>query len=129
MWDVTHATNMGARPLAVSASIDANMETFTPVLAFLPSECHHSSACFSAFRISVGAPLAVGLCHGSLLGQENIHRIQLEFYLMVIQRFTSRLTVGRKICTLPQCMDFAVIIVSFLQKLGLLGKGKAEVKK
>jgi hypothetical protein len=37
MLDVTHATNIEARPLAVSASIDANMETFTPMRAFLPS--------------------------------------------------------------------------------------------
>ena len=39
MLDVTHATNIVARPLAVCASIAANMETFTPMRAFLSSEC------------------------------------------------------------------------------------------
>ena len=39
MVDVTHGKNSETRPLCVSASIDVNMKTFTPIHAFLPSEC------------------------------------------------------------------------------------------
>jgi hypothetical protein len=37
MMDVTHSTNSEGHPLAVSASIDVHMKTFTPIRAFLPT--------------------------------------------------------------------------------------------
>ncbi len=37
--DVTFGTNREGRPLGTSCSFDQNMKTFTPVRAFLPSEC------------------------------------------------------------------------------------------
>ena len=39
MFDVTHKTNNEKRPLGVFASIDQNMEVFTPMRVFMPSEC------------------------------------------------------------------------------------------
>jgi len=39
MFDCTASTNSEHRPLAVTCSPDGNMEVFTPVRAFLPSEC------------------------------------------------------------------------------------------
>ena len=65
MLDVTHATNIVARPLAVCASIAANMETFTPMRAFLSSECQWVLHYLWASAIP------------ALLGPDNIRRIQL----------------------------------------------------
>jgi len=65
MVDVTHGTNSETRPLCVSASIDANMKTFTPIRAFLPSECQWVFHWLWASAIP------------SLLGIETIRRIQL----------------------------------------------------
>jgi hypothetical protein len=65
MVDVTHGTNSEARPLCVSASIDANMNTFTPIRAFLPSECQWVFHWLWASAIP------------ALLGIETIRRIQL----------------------------------------------------
>jgi hypothetical protein len=39
MLDVTFGTNSEHRPLAVSAAFDSFLKTFTPIRAFLPSEC------------------------------------------------------------------------------------------
>ena len=63
--DVTHGTNTEARPLCVSALIDANMKTFTPIRVFLPSECQWVFHWLWASAIP------------SLLGIESIRRTQL----------------------------------------------------
>jgi len=39
MIDVTFGSNCEGRPLGMTAAIDSNMHTFTPICAFLPSEC------------------------------------------------------------------------------------------
>ena len=65
MLDVTHATNIQASPLVVSASIDANMEKLTPVRDFNPPECQWVLHWMWASAIP------------SLLGPETIRLIQL----------------------------------------------------
>jgi hypothetical protein len=65
MIDVTHATNSEGRPLAVSASVDAHMKTFTPIRAFLPSECQWVFHWLWTTAIP------------TLLGRENIRRKEL----------------------------------------------------
>jgi hypothetical protein len=117
MLDVTHATNIEARPLAVSASIDANMETFTPVRAFLPSECQWVFHWLWASAIP------------SLLGPENIRRIQL-----VLSDGDPKIYIpfdSLKENLYPSAIHGLCgfhLIIQFLQKLGLLGKDKPEVK-
>ena len=39
MLDVTFGTNAETRPLGLTASIDGNMNLFTPVRVFMPSQC------------------------------------------------------------------------------------------
>ena len=39
LFDVTHKTNNEKRPLGIFAGIDQNMEAFTPLRIFMPSEC------------------------------------------------------------------------------------------
>jgi hypothetical protein len=39
MMDVTYGTNAEGRPLLVTAAFDSDMRSFTPLRAFLPSEC------------------------------------------------------------------------------------------
>jgi hypothetical protein len=39
MFDVTFGTNTESRPLSVSASMDGNMNVFTPFRVFMPSQC------------------------------------------------------------------------------------------
>jgi len=65
MIDITHATNSEGRPLAVSAAVDAHMKTFTPIRAFLPSECQW----VFHWLWTTAVP--------TLLGRENIRRTQL----------------------------------------------------
>jgi hypothetical protein len=65
MLDVTFGTNNEGRPLCVSASTDAELKTFTPVRAFLPSECQW----VFHWLWSSAIPL--------LLGRENLSRVQL----------------------------------------------------
>ena len=38
MFDVTFDTNTESRPIGVSASIDSNMNVFTPFCVFMPSQ-------------------------------------------------------------------------------------------
>jgi hypothetical protein len=63
--DVTHGTNSEGRPLGVSASIDVYVKTFTPLRAFLPSECQW----VFHWLWTTAVP--------TLLGRENIRRTQL----------------------------------------------------
>jgi hypothetical protein len=65
MLDVTFGTNNEGRPLGISASPDAELKTFTPVRAFLPSECQW----VFHWLWSSAIPL--------LLGRENVSRVQL----------------------------------------------------
>jgi hypothetical protein len=39
MFDVTFGTNTESQPLGVSASMDGNMNVFTPFRVFVPSQC------------------------------------------------------------------------------------------
>ena len=39
MFDVTFGTNVESRPLGVTASMDGNMNVFTPFRVFMPSQC------------------------------------------------------------------------------------------
>jgi hypothetical protein len=117
MLDVTHNTNSEARPLAVSASIDAYMETFTPVRAFLPSECQWVFHWLWASAIP------------SLLGRETIRRIQL-----VLSDGDSKIYIpfdSVKDILYPSAIHglcgFHHITLA-LQRLPLLGKDKLEVK-
>jgi hypothetical protein len=61
----TFGTNSEGRPLAVTASFDAFLKTFTPIRAFLPSECQWVFQWLWTTAIP------------ALLGKENISRIQL----------------------------------------------------
>jgi hypothetical protein len=65
MLDVTFGTNNEGRPLGVSASTDGELKTFTPVRAFLPSECQW----VFHWLWSSAIPL--------LLGRENLSRVQM----------------------------------------------------
>jgi hypothetical protein len=65
MLDVTFGTNNEGRPLAVSASMDAELKTFTPVRAFLPSECQWVFQWLWKTAIPI------------LLGKDNLSRVQL----------------------------------------------------
>jgi hypothetical protein len=65
MLDVTFGTNNEGRPLGISASMDAELKTFTPVRAFLPSECQW----VFQWLWKTGIPI--------LLGKENLSRVQL----------------------------------------------------
>jgi hypothetical protein len=65
MVDVTFGTNSEGRPLAVTASFDAFLKTFTPIRAFLPSECQWVFLWMWATAIP------------ALLGRDNINRTQL----------------------------------------------------
>jgi hypothetical protein len=65
MLDITFGTNCEGRPLAVSASFDAFLKTFTPIRAFLPSECQW--VFLWIWKTAIPA----------LLGHDNISRIQL----------------------------------------------------
>jgi hypothetical protein len=117
MLDVTHGTNIEARPLAVSASIDAYMETFTPVRAFLPSECQWVFHWLWASAIP------------SLLGHENIRRIQL-----VLSDGDSKIYIpfdSLKDILYPSAIHGLCgfhLILQALQKLRMLGKEKLDVK-
>jgi hypothetical protein len=64
MCDVTFQTNGEGRPLFVTAAFDAYMKTFTPVRAFLPSECQW--VFHWLWRTAIPA----------LLGKDNIARTQ-----------------------------------------------------
>jgi len=65
MIDITWQTNNEGRPLAVSASFDSQLKTFTPLRAFLPSECQWVFLWLWTTAIP------------TLLGKENISRTQL----------------------------------------------------
>jgi hypothetical protein len=65
MINVTHATNSEGRPLAVAASVDAHMKLFTPIRAFLPSECQWVFHWLWTTAAS------------TLLSRENIRRMEL----------------------------------------------------
>jgi len=39
MLDVTYGTNSEGRPLAMTGAVNCDIKTFTPLRAFLPSEC------------------------------------------------------------------------------------------
>jgi hypothetical protein len=65
MGDVTFQTNGEGRPLFVTAAFDAYMNAFTPVRAFLPSECQW--VFYWIWRVAIP----------TLLGRENIARTQL----------------------------------------------------
>jgi hypothetical protein len=64
MFDVTHKTNNEKRPLGVCAAIDQNMEVFTPLRVFMPSECQW----VFSWIIGVAMPF--------LLGKEPLKRTQ-----------------------------------------------------
>jgi hypothetical protein len=65
MFDVTHKTNNEKRPLGVCAAIDQNMEVFTPLRVFMPSECQW----VFSWIIGVAMPF--------LLGKEPLKRNQI----------------------------------------------------
>jgi hypothetical protein len=65
MLDITFGTNSEGRPLAATACFDSYLKTFTPIRAFLPSECQW----VFQWIWSTAIP--------SLLGEDNISRIQL----------------------------------------------------
>jgi hypothetical protein len=65
MLDVTFGTNSEGRPLAVTASFDASLKTFSPIRAFLPSECQW----VFLWMWTTAIP--------TLLGHDNINRTQL----------------------------------------------------
>ena len=65
MVDVTFGTNNEGRPLFVSAAFDKDMKSFTPLRAFLPSECRWG------FRWIWGTAIP------TLLGRDNLSRDQL----------------------------------------------------
>ena len=118
MVDVTHGTNSETRPLCVSASIDANMKTFTPIRAFLPSECQWVFHWLWASAIP------------SLLGIETIRRIQLvlsdgdsKIYIPldnVIQKLYPSAVHG--LCSFH-------LVTQPLQRLRLQGRDKPQVKR
>ena len=64
MFDVTFGTNTESRPLGVSASMDGNMNVFTPFRVFMPSQCQW------VFDWIIGNAMP------SLLG-ESLKRVQL----------------------------------------------------
>ena len=61
MFDVTMSTNNEARPEGIAASVDGNMQVFTPFRVFLPSQC--------GWVFGSAAP--------TLLGAQNLRRLQL----------------------------------------------------
>jgi hypothetical protein len=65
MLDVTFGTNCEGRPLAVTASFDSFLKSFTPIRAFLPSECQWVFQWIWTTAIP------------ALLGRDNISRTQL----------------------------------------------------
>ena len=65
MFDVTMQTNCERRPLGIGASVDQNMNVFTPFRVFMPSQ--------QAWVME----WIFGTCIPTLLGQENIKRTQL----------------------------------------------------
>jgi hypothetical protein len=65
MLDITFGTNSEGRPLAVTASFDSFLKSFTPIRAFLPSECQWVFLWIWTTAIP------------ALLGKDNIRRIQL----------------------------------------------------
>jgi len=65
MIDVTFGTNCEGRPLGMTAAVDSNMHSFTPLRAFLPSECRW------VFRWLWEEAIL------TLLGKETLNRVQL----------------------------------------------------
>lgn len=65
MIDVTFSTNNEGRPLGITAAFDSEMKSFTPIRAFLPSECRW------VFRWMWSKAIP------TLLGRDNISRVQL----------------------------------------------------
>ena len=65
MMDVTYGTNNEGRPLLLTAAFDSDMKSFTPLRAFLPSECRWVFQWIWATAIP------------TLLGREYISRVQL----------------------------------------------------
>lgn len=65
MFDVTYQTNNEGRPLGVTCSPDGNMDVFSPIRAFLPSECKWVFSWFFGTAIP------------TLLGTEPLKRTQL----------------------------------------------------
>jgi len=118
MLDVTHDTNSEARPLAVSASIDSYMQTFTPIRAFLPSECQWVFHWLWASAIP------------SLLGHETIRRIRLVLSDGDSKIYTPFDSVKEKLypSAIHGLCSFH-LITQPLQKLPMRGKDKLEVKK
>ena len=65
MIDVTYGTNSEGRPLGLTACVDADMRSFTPLRVFMPSEC-----CW-VFRWIWATAIP------TLLGRQNLTRVQL----------------------------------------------------
>ena len=65
MIDVTYGTNSEGRPLGLTACVDADMKSFTPLRAFMPSECSW------VFRWIWETAIP------TLLGRQNLTRVQL----------------------------------------------------
>jgi hypothetical protein len=65
MIDVTFQTNNEGRPLGITAAFDSDMKSFTPIRAFLPSECRW------VFRWLWATALP------TLLGRDSLSRVQL----------------------------------------------------
>ena len=65
MIDVTYGTNSECRPLGLTACVDADMRSFTPLRVFMPSEC-----CW-VFRWIWETAIP------TLLGRQNLTRVQL----------------------------------------------------
>jgi len=65
MFDVTMSTNNEARPEGIAASVDGNMQVFTPFRVFLPSQC----GWVFDWVFGSAAP--------TLLGAQNLRRLQL----------------------------------------------------
>jgi MULE transposase domain len=65
MFDVTMQTNNEKRPLGIAASVDQNMNVFTPLRVFMPSQ--------QAWVMD----WIFGTCIPMLLGKENLERTQI----------------------------------------------------
>ena len=118
MVDVTHGTNSEARPLFIAASLDANMKTFTPIRAFLPSECQWVFHWLWACAIP------------SLLGIETIRRTQLVLSDGDPKIYIPFDSVREKLY--PSAIHGLCIyhlVTQPLQRLQLRGKDKPQVKR
>lgn len=65
MLDVMFGTNIESRPLGVTAAMDDNLNVFTPIRIFMPSQCQW------VFDWIIATALA------SLLGEDSLQSVQI----------------------------------------------------